>query len=277
MIKNEEGMPVLGWLVSWSTRGFSIERPALLKALADVGIDAKIVKEVLPKNAFIRALRPFAKGANKFHRKVADTDTTAAFVIAETKVNEKYETEFLTKTEGAFDKASHNIKVTGQKKKEIGEGFERNKGTYAGDQFRSIVLRYVKKYCNAVTYLPTGNLYLIPATNHTEFAKLQALFKSLKNVDLSFSEMIDTKQTRDMVGVLTVGEITSQIKKMKADLETLQEKGDDVKDSSLAVQMKKYHDLKTRVEIYELALQTKMTGLKTELEGLTTAAKKMLA
>ncbi len=276
--KNEEGFPVLGWLVSWSTRDFSIERAELVKALDAVGIDVRVAREVLPKNAAIRATRQTAKGSNSFHRKVADQEHTAAFVVASTSVTEQFDAEFTTNTKVVYDKSQRQIVVKGQKKKEIEEAFERNKIVYAGDQFRSIVLRYIKRYCNAVTYLETGNVYFVPVLNEDSFNKLQALFDLLKikGVKLSVKEEISTKQTRGVFWGLTVGEISGQIKKMKEDLEILKDADSDVKDSSIAVRLKKYADLKLKVECYETALQSKAVDLRTELESLTTTAKSLL-
>ena len=280
-LQNEDGMPVLGWLVSWSTRGFSIERDVLLKALAEAGIDEDFAKEVLPKNAATRATRQTAKGADSFHRKVADESQKAAWIVASTEVAANFDAEFTTDTKVVYDKGQRSILVQGAKKAEIMEAFERNKSTYAGDQFRSIVLRYIKRNCGAVTYLDTGNIYFIPAHYQADLKKIQVLFAALASLgaSLSVKEEINTKQVRSVMWSLTVGEVTSQVKKMQEDLDKLDEKSDsqDLKDSTVANRLKKYADLKSKVEMYETALQGKASDLKSDLDKLTTSMKKMLA
>lgn len=273
---NTEGFPLIGWLVTWSTRNFSIERQELVKALEQAGIDASIAREVLPKNAAIRAIRKVAKGGGKFHRKVADLENRAAFVVASTDVNDNLDAEFSQDTKALFEKSSKNLVVKGRNKKEVEEAFEANKVTYAGDQFRAIVLRYVKRQCSAVTYLETGNVYLIPAAKEVEFNKIRDLFNILKDkgVSLNVKEEVSTKQSRGVFWDVTVGELSNEVRRMKEDLENLNSK-DSVKQSTAIDRMGKYGKLRAKLELYEGALQQKALDLRSELQALEDAAKKL--
>lgn len=280
-IKNAEGMPVLGWLVSWSTKDFIIRRDELVKLLDKVGIDEKVAREVIPKNAAIRAVREFGKGAKTFHKKVADTKDTTALVIAGTQVDDAFNAKFDTESKVLFEKDTRTLKIEGSRKNEIEEAFKRNQQVYAGDQFRSIVLRYVKRECDAITYLETGNVYFIPAFRKDAFDRIVALFGLLKakGAAIHIKEEIDTKQVRGVMWDITVGEIKHQITKLKDDFESVAEKAnseDGAKASSVALRLKKYKLLRDKVAAYESALQGKASELKRELDGLTTKMQTVL-
>ncbi len=267
-VTNVDGFPIVGWLVNWSAKDFSIPRNDLVDALRKVGIDPDIAVEVLPKNAANRAVKEQAKGKTTFHRKVADGEDTAAFVIANTEVDDiNFDAKFSTETKLKYDKVSKSINVEGTGQAEIKEAFERNKQTYASDQFRSIILRFVKRYCAAITYLETGNIYFVPAFCKPELDKLINLFSHLgPNVRLVAKEEIDTKQVRQVLWQVTVGEIKHELDSMTKDLAKV---GDEITERSFDVRLKKYDDLKARVEMFETGLEASAGDLKSRLETLT--------
>ena len=274
-ITNEEGMPILGWLVNSSTREFKIGREDLVDMLDKVGIDSTIAREVIPKNAAVRAMRELGKGGSKFHRKIADQEAVAAFVVAKTEVDDKLDADFSTELKGLFDKKTRKFEAIGSQKKEAEEAFERNKRVYSGDQFRAIVLRYLKRSCAAITYLETGNIYFVPANRHEEFKRLQDLFDLLKpfGAKLSVKEEVNTKQIRKTMWDITIGEVSHQIANMKKDLANMPK---DAKESTLQNRLGKYKDLRTKVDMYATALQGRAEKMVAELNDLTKAVTKSL-
>jgi hypothetical protein len=275
VIKNDEGIPIVGWLVNWSTEKFTIERDDLIKLFKQVGMPDDIAREVIPKNAAIRAIREKAKGRDTFHRKVADQDDKMSVVIAETQVDHKdLDARFSTATKSVFDKTTRKLVVEGKSKKEIEELFERNKTTYASDQFRSVILRYVKRYCYGITYLDTGNIYFVPASAQADLDKLQKLFALLGNkAKLCVKEEADTKQIRRIMWEVTIGEVQDQVRKLKTDLDELP---DEIKEQQIDTRLRKYRDLKNRVDMYETVLRGKADDLKKDLEDLTLAIRNKL-
>lgn len=267
-VTNSEGFPIVGWLVNWSAKDFSIPRNDLVNALRAVAIDPDIAIEVLPKNAANRAIKEKAKGKTTFHRKVADGEDTAAFVIANTEVDDiNFDAKFSTETKLKYDKTAKTINVEGSGQQEIKDAFERNKLTYASDQFRSIILRYIKRYCSAITYLETGNIYFVPAFCKPELDKLINLFSHLgPNVRLTTKEEVDCSQVRQVLWQVTVGEIKHELDSMTKDLDKV---GDEITERSFDVRLKKYEDLKSRVQMFEIAMETSASDLKTKLDGLT--------
>lgn len=271
-VTSKDGFPIVGWLVNWSAKEFSIKRDDLVDALRKVGIDPDIAVEVLPKNAANRAIKEKAKGKDTFHRKVADGQDTAAFVIAATEVDEtNFDASFTTETKLKYDKTAKSIVVEGSGQQEIKDAFERNKLTYASDQFRSIILRYVKRHCAAITYLETGNIYFIPAQKQQDLDKVIALFNLLgTQVRFVAKEEVDTKQVRQVLWQVTVGEIKGDLESMTDDLNKL---GDEITERSFDTRLKKYEDLKTRVEMFEMGLEVSASDLKAKLDELTKTLK----
>lgn len=271
-VTNVDGFPIVGWLVNWSAKDFSIKRDELITALRKVDIDPDIAVEVLPKNAANRAVKEKAKGKTTFHRKVADGEDTAAFVIAQTELDEaNYDASFTTETKLKYDKLSKSIVVEGTGKDEIKEAFERNKQTYASDQFRSIVLRYVKRHCAAITYLETGNIYFIPAFQKESLDKLMNLFTFLgPQVRIIAKEEVDTKQVRQVLWQVTIGEIKGDLDSLTQDITKLD---DEITERSFETRIKKYDDLKAKVEMFEMAMEVSATDLKSRLDNLTKTLK----
>jgi hypothetical protein len=268
---NEDGFPILGWLVNWSSRNLSIPRADLIKALNAARIPGEIAREVLPKNAAIRAVREAAKGKDTFHRKVADQEDRTSLVIAETEVDGNLDPKFSMATKTIFDKSSRSIKVEGKQKDHIEQLFEQKKQVYSSDQFRSIILRYVKSYCSGITYLETGNIYFVPVFRKQELEKLQMLFKSIgSGAYLVCKEEINTKKVRSVMWDITVNEVEHKVRKMREDLEELPP---EAKEQSLELRLRKYDELKTKVEMFESVLQGKADKLKSELGKLTKAVK----
>lgn len=272
-IKNADGFPLLGWLVNWTTeRGFSITRDALMEVLGKSGISDKLAVEVLPKNAAIRAVREKSKGKDKLHRKVADEMGAMALVIAEVKADDSYDAKFEQQTKAVFDKSSRTLKVDGHNKDEIEKLFGEKKKVYASDQFRSIVLRYIKRECSGITYLETGNIYFIPVARKEEIRRLQNLFNSIGlSVKLILKEEINTKSIRSVMWDVTVGELKNGLKSMQADFKDLDK---EITEKALDTRLRRYKELKSKAEMFETVLQGEASDLKIELDKLTQMIKK---
>lgn len=266
-----DSFPLLGWTVYWSTNSFSMPFDEFIKILEECGIDPAIARETLPKHAAQRAIREKAKGKDTFHRKVADNENEAAFVIARTEVDANLDPEFQMESKAVFDKDSHQLQVTGQHK-DIQELFEKLKTEYTSQQVRTVILRFVKRYCNGITVMDTGGLYFVPKTHEQELNKLYCLFAKLQGkADITPMPLVDTAQARGSMWKVTVGEVAADIARLKADLE---KQDDEITEKSYMVRIGKYKTLKEKVLMYENVLSGTAEDLKKELEGLTEALKK---
>lgn len=276
VVKNADGFPILGWLINWSTdRGFAISRSSMQTALQKVGIDPKFAAEILAKNAATRAVRDATKGnKDKMHRKVADQDEVAAFVIADTTVDSDFNADFNVVTKAQWDKTNRVFKVTGNSKTEIEKNFEENKVVYASDQFRSIILRYAERECACIAYLETGNIYFVPVSKKQELRKLENLFKELgTGVKLRTKEEVSTKAVRSVMWDVTINEMRENFKNLQKDFEELD---DTITPKMLETRLNRYKELKVKGEMFASVLEGSAKDMQTDLDKLSALVKKKL-
>ena len=262
-----ESFPLIGWTVYWSTTQFSMAFEDFVKMLDECGISSHLARETLPKHAAQRAIRESAKGKDTFHRKVADNTEEAAFVIASTEVNSNMDASFTTNSKAVFDKETKNLSVSGDQHKDIKNLFEKLKTEYTSHQVRTVILRFVKRYCSGITVMNTGGLYFVPKTSENELEKLYKLFELLGDkADITPMPLVDSAQARNSMWKVTVGEVANDIARLKADLE---KQDDEITEKSYMARLRKYKALRTKVELYESVLSGTATDLKNDLDSLT--------
>jgi hypothetical protein len=272
-IKYMEGYPLLGWCVHWSTSEFDLPFDKFVDLLAKHSIDVNIARETLARNAVIRAVREKTKGhhSRKFHRKVADRDDVAAFAIVGTDVDEiNLDAKFGQETKVVFDKDTKNIEVTGDSEG-IKRMYDKYKTRYTNHQFRTAVLRYVKRYCSGITVREGGGLYFIPATYEKALRNMEGLFGELESCDITLIPIIDTSQAKKAMWKSMTAEIQAELEALSKDFDGLKDK---VKETSVDVRLKKYKALKDKVEIYETVLQGTAAELKKSVDNLAKKIKK---
>lgn len=264
IIKSEDGFPIVGWLVSWSAHKFAIKRDEMIAHLKAVGISDKYAVPVIARNAYIRTARQFGAVGR------VEKDSELAYVVGELKVDSNYNPDLDTRGVPVFDKDTKDVKNTkglpGFEKE-----MERNKEVYSSDQFRTMVLRYIKRECAAVTYLETGNLYFINVSKVDELKKLQALFARLNGPRLSMKEEIATKQIKSTMWQLAVTEVKDELEKFEADFSQLPK---EIAEKTLDTRLKRYNDLKAKAEMFTVVLEGNADDVKTRLAKLTAAIQK---
>lgn len=276
-IKNAEGFPIAGWLVNWSTNKLSIKVEHLTKLLVEVGINSEYARDVLPKNAVIRAIKNHMKTIESQDRKnirfkESDESETMVMSLITVRINTTTNDRFEQLTKVTYHKGLGTFDIEGLYEKELRAGYEETKGAYAADQFRAVILRYVKRQCAAITYLETGSLYFIPASKKEELDKLIALFEKVgDNAQLHVKEEISTKSIRNTMWKLTVGEITQDLEKLEEDFK---EMPDTLHARNVELKLKRYNTLKTKVEMFESVLQGTAEDLKSSLENLSNLVRK---
>lgn len=273
-VKNADGFPILGWLVNYTTeKGFAITQNELKDLLRKVGIDEAYATPVLDKNAAKRAFKAKA-GGKVLHRTVSDESGMMVLALARADVDAQMKPEFNVQTEGYFDKSTRALVTKGSDKAELEQLFQDKKHTYAGDQFRSIVLRYVKRECLGIAYLETGNLYFVPSTKKAEIRRLQLLFGELQDrAKFIMKEEIDSASIRSIMWEVTVSELTANLQKLQEDFNEI---GDEVTDRIMETRLRRYQELKTKAEMFEFVLSGKASGLKTELDKLSKKVREKL-
>ena len=270
-LPNYEGFPLLGWLVRWRVQHVVMPHEDFLAILKKHEIADSIAPKIIAKNAAIRATRDAAKG-ERFHRKVAERPTEAAFVIAATEVDDKLNTTFDTQTKIIFDKKTRSLLVSGDQQAKIKNSFNTFKESYTEDQVRAVIKRFVEKQCNAILYSEDGS-YFIPATSQAAMTRLQDLFNTMSDfARLLPLPIIDTKAAKSGMWEAMVGDIQGDIKRLTADLE----KRADLTGKMADDRIQKYQELRSKVEMYEVVLNGTADDLKASIAQLTETLKTKL-
>jgi hypothetical protein len=270
-------LPIIGWLVNYNTTTkFSIKRDDLLKLMAKHDIPGNIAKKVLDRNAVIRSVRNTAKGILGKKLRFIVTDEKDVMVMAIAMVDSTANNDAKVKqvTKVVYDKKTTELTVEGEHQDAIKQGYENAKDSYESDQFRSIVLRYLKKECMAVNYLETGNIYVVATAKEDKLQNIAALFEDLgkDNCVLRRKEEYDTTANRTVMLDVAVGELQKEIEHHRKDFENQE----DLTERGLAARVRKYKETELKAHMWGSVLQEKVDNLAKELDGLTKAVRKKL-
>lgn len=272
---NAEGFPILGWCVHYAAKNFSIPFVAFQSILEKAGIDKRFAKETMDRNALIRAVKSVTKGNSEFHRNIAEReDIMALAIVSEEKGQVDISVDYDVESKIVFDKASKEIVITGKYSNEIKGKKDEFKEMYTADQFRSLVKRFLKTNCSAITVREGGGLYFIPKSDQRNLEKLVALFEELGlSVDITLIPIIDTKTSRSSMWKSTTKEIEEDVKELTKDFE---EMSDSVTEKMIEARINKYNGLKNKIEMFETLLQGTAESMKTKLDELTETIQKKL-
>lgn len=182
-------MKLKGNVVFYSVRDFNIEKEKLEEVLTGLEFDPA---EFLPRNDFKSAMIKALKSLNKAYtgsgkqdyERFHDEGQFASFTVYE--LNPLYDdVDFNKRLTIKLDKEHGNIQVVSQTASD--EFVNRLKAEYAKEkeslnsqQFRSTVLRVIKKQCHGFSLLPGGGTYFINPAFDAAREKLHRLFDQFK-------------------------------------------------------------------------------------------------
>ena len=256
--------PVLGYLLYYRTGAFSIPYSHFTDLLDQCGIDKAISHETRAKSAFLRAVKD-----NKTHDSVVrhiEGEKETITVVAKVDANTSYEATISSEAVPVFDKENKSIKQTGGLTG-LQTSFDHHKTMYSADQFRFTAIRYLKQVCSALTVTNTGGMYFVSIKFKNELDKLEKLFNLIGHDCTLFPiPVYDNEQTRKPMWVTMTNEVAQDIVKLKEEFDTLDT---EISERTLAIRLKRYATVKSKVEMYEEALQGTADTLKSELDNLS--------
>jgi hypothetical protein len=275
LAKSAEGYPLLGNCVYWSANEMKMPLEAFIAILKEVGIDEDYADKVRHKSALLRAIQKETDNrTNSFHRNILeDKDYTVFVIVAQSVDVANRAVDFKTDTQIIFDKKTGMIKVDGYNKDAIIEGYEREKGVYNTDNFRKVVLDYVKGDCEGISVRDNGGIYFIPSSKMDQFQKLQALFAKFDGFYLGTLPIIDTAQAKKSMWNSLVNEVKGALEAQKAELD----KTPPTTERGVESHLRRFKKLKGKVEMYEDLFVQTAQSLKEELESLSGSIKKHLS
>lgn len=264
---SSDGTKVLGWLIYYTTSNFSIPYSDLVDKLKEADIDPSIARETASRWAFQRAVNEYKDSSDKIVKRQEGETETAAVLASVTTANTEngYSASFTTEAIPVFDKKEKVVKSDGGL-----AGFDRHythhKKMYGGHQFRVITLRYLKRYCNALTVMDTGGLYFVPYSREAEMRKLERLYEIVhQDAHITPIPVRDDEEVRQPMWQKMCEEVTQEISDLKRDFDNLD---DAIADRVRTTRLRRYASLRGKVELYEAALESTASTLKDELNSL---------
>jgi hypothetical protein len=273
---SETNLPVIGWSVNYNTKEFSIDRKELLDLFTKHGIPVSYAMPPLTKNSAIRAIRNVTRALSgkKLRFKSTDEEGLMVMIIGQIESDVDYNANVRQVSKAVYNKAKKTLVVEGEYQKEIHDAFERAKTGYEENQFRSIVLDYLKEECKAVSYLPQGNIYVVSKDKREKLEAVADLFADMgkEMCEMRRKEEYDTAATRSVLWDVAFSELLKEIDSHKADLE----EKTDVSERGFATRIRDYKDLETRAKMWSTVLQGKSDDLLEKVDGLTKALQSKL-
>lgn len=276
--KSTQDFPLLGNCLYWSFSETVIPYTDFTAILKNLNISEKLAPKTRTKTAVLKAIDEFialqdASGTTKFRRKAVDDDKIAVYVIVHSHMDGiNQDVKFETETKIKFDKKSNKITVTSAPgvEEQILALVAKYEDSYTSDQIRATVLRYVFETCLGVMVRDNGGLYFVPETKRTEYLNLRSLVETLsltKGVKCSVDviPVIDLPESRSSLWKAIIGEATSEMAEMRKDLEEI--KGTPSA-SAQKLRLKRYVDLKTKIQMYEMLFQSTASDLVSELSRI---------
>lgn len=274
LTKHYDGYPLLGQCVFFSTSEFLISIEEVRERLKKAGLKPDFVKDILLKNALKKAMKKQARGVkNAFHRTVSEESDRTIITVAKPDVSNSraedirnVEVAYSTDLTASYEKGSKKIQVAGEGAQEVKKDTEIFSGNYDADKFRAMVLRILDKECKSISVRPTGGIYFVASSKQEELDKLQKLFDLFPEASLDYLPIIDTKEAKRSMWKSIVGDVKQELKAAQSDLGKLPS---EISSKKLEGQLRRYKNIRVKVEMYETVFSNTAEDLKNELDALS--------
>jgi len=291
-----EGYPLIGWIIHWAIPDFQMSYTTFSEILKNIGIPDNIAKVVSSKEAAIRSMRDTLadmveklnsnggrkkRRADLFYKKIKDgsDEDEASWMIVDADVNDiETDIDFRKETRVIFNKKTHELRIEGDNadkyRKEILNRYNTYRDCYTGTQLRSSVLKYIRMYGRSINVRSAGGIYFLPYSSSEVYENVLKLFEELSvhGVDITPIPLIDTKEAKKGMWKSLVAEIKYDIEVYNKEIDEAGE----LKEYVVENKLKKFDELKTKVEMYETVLSGTAEDLKKSLAKMKTKLKKKL-
>lgn len=267
--KSAEGYPLLGYYIYWSLAGMEVNHADFIKALEDIGMPLDIANKPRVKTAANRMVDEETARRVRCKKVSKETPDMTVWSIVSHNFDSNNDAHALQETKVLFFKDTETLRVEGFGAAELMARFQQIQGSYNQDDFRAYVKAYITQYANCLTVRDSGGVYFIPATQQGELDKLSDLFGRY-GFSLDVIPIIDTQQAKASTWKALVGDVENSIMEMKEDLEKFNPSGKKA-ERVMDERIRRYKELKDRVESYEVLLSGTATDLKSKIDGLAQA------
>jgi hypothetical protein len=257
----ENNMNRKGDLIFWSIREMNTTK----EKLEELGL-AKYVPRNDYKTTLIKALIKITKGNEKLYRRFNDKGETVSFTI------------FASEIIGGDMELRKDVTVQLHKKTGVlttstpGPFFEIVKAIYLAEapninaqQFRSVLLKMVKKDFKAITMRTGGGIYYVDKRYDTQRASFLEVFKEFPNTArLNTIPVYDDAATLDAIETMAAADLTNTINTLIEDVTKRLEKKTITK-RQLEGQVNRIQEIMDKTEAHAHNLRSKAAEIRAKL------------
>lgn len=265
--KSAEGYPLLGYYIYWSLSSMEVRYADFVRVLGEIGLPTDIASKPRVKTAANRMVNEEVARREKCKKVSKETNDMTIWSIVSHNFDANNDAHALQETKILFFKETETLRVEGYGAAEIMSRFQEIQGSYNQDDFRVVVKQFITQYANCLTVRDSGGVYFIPATKQDELDKLQELFERY-NFTLDVIPIIDTQKAKASTWKALVGDVQSSIQELTEDLNNFNPTTKRA-ERSMDDRVKKYKELRERVEAYEVLLNGTAEDLKAKIDGLS--------
>ena len=279
-----KGQPLLGYCIYWSFSEMKTTHEKFKSLVESVGMPVEIAPETRAKSAVSKALEAYvgATKGGKLRDKVIDDKEKTLWVIVQRAVDAAaQDVNYETETRVTFDKKKWSGKSSilecvtidgaAEVQQALIEKIQDFATAYTSDQIRASILLFVHRHCQGITVRENGGLYFLPAMHEAGYNQLKKLFAELNKISTCSVDVIpvadDAEAAASMWKALT-GDVRAQMADMLKDIESLRK---NPSEKTIDIKMKHFHDLKTKIQMYEVLLSSTAVDLVQELADVEAA------
>lgn len=209
-----------GSLLFWEVNEFKVNLSDFEALVNGLGITTR-----LPRNdyraAMIKALKTFTKGNDKLYRRFNDNKASVSFGVF---VQETVAGDITLNREIVFHVSKSTGTVTanaGEIPTTLAESFRMEKDTISSEQFRSYILRHIRKEASAIGMRSGGGIYFIDSRKKEKLDIVKRVFSAFpSNMKLFEIPLYDDQGTLVALEKAVSEDIEAEVKDIIKELET---------------------------------------------------------
>jgi len=265
-------MALKGHLIYWQISEFASDKTELERDLTRWNC-----QDLLPRNDYkssvIRALKHILKGDDRFYRRFQDVKESVKFavVLPEELIGDVIDIQFKKEVIITVDKDSGDVEFDDPNsplKPIFFDAYISARKTVDSQQFRSFLLKVLRKKCHAVSMRKSGGIYYVNKDWLEELQNVRDIFNLFPKFCTLFEVPIyDDESTKDAIEVAVRDDIEDEIEGLLDEIRKRDEEGK-VTSKVLQNRREEVKSLVERVRIHAEDLRTKADLLNGRLSEI---------
>jgi hypothetical protein len=275
-----QDVPIVGWMVWWSTRNVDINMEELQEALKSCGIDAKYAAEHNYLATFKRALKQME--TQRIIRIISNNSMTLKCQFTQETIKDEEGQEVFDydrETVVVIDKVNYRktknfessiLQCRDDIKKVLVEHFMKEKTRYNSQDITRYVQNILRNGADIISLRDQGCLYYVPVGNKELLESLDKLIGMVSNNAGQFDYMPlpDVQKSRDMVTSAVTNNIENAFKMLEKEIDDKSKQTDTVSVNWKNTRIQKIQRIQERLQKYQELLGDKSSDFNKNVKSL---------